>query len=142
MILAVIRKLGRIVMPSRSGNPGGFSLVDVLVGLVLLALALMFGLQVSIASSRVTQSNMYVSSAANLAEVKLEELRNLDYNLVLDGADGGTLNDLGEAGGIFTRSWTVVEDSPDTDLKEVTVVVSWDRMGQTSSFDLTGVIAQ
>lgn len=119
----------------------GFSLVDVLIGLVLLALALMFGLQISIAASRVTQSNMYVTSAANLAEVKIEELRNVDFDLVVDGADTGTLNDLGEAGGIFTRSWTVEEDVPEAGLKSVNVVVSWNRMGQTSTFDLTGVIA-
>ena len=119
----------------------GFSLIDVLIGLVLLGLALLFGLQVSIAASRVTQSNMYVSSAANLAEVKIEELRNTDYDQVVDGADTGTLNDLGDAGGIFTRSWTVEDDMPETGMKEVTVTVFWDRMGTTSSFDLTGVVA-
>ena len=95
------------------GRNRGFSLVDVLIGLVLLALALMFGLQVSIAASRVTQSNMYVSSAANLAEVKIEELRNIDFDQVVNGADNGTINELGEAGGIYSRSWTVVEDAPD-----------------------------
>ncbi|MCB1188422.1 hypothetical protein KDL29_14760 [bacterium] len=126
---------------TQRGRNRGFSLVDVLIGLVLLALALMFGLQVSIAASRVTQSNMYVSSAANLAEVKIEELRNIDFDLVVDGADTGTLNDLGEAGGIYSRSWSVVEDAPDDGMKEVTVVVTWDRMGQTASFDLTGVVA-
>ncbi|MCB1221558.1 MAG: hypothetical protein H7A35_00740 [Planctomycetales bacterium] len=123
------------------GRNRGFSLVDVLIGLVLLALALMFGLQVSIAASRVTQSNMYVSSAANLAEVKIEELRNIDFDQVVNGADNGTINELGEAGGIYSRSWTVVEDAPDDGMKEVTVVVTWDRMGQTASFDLTGVVA-
>ncbi|MEZ5339404.1 MAG: hypothetical protein R3F46_14225 [bacterium] len=125
----------------QSGSRRGFSLIDVMIGLVLLALALMFGLQVSIASSRVTQSNMFVSSAANLAEVKIEELRNIDFDLVVDGADGAQINELGEVGGIYSRSWTVTEDMPEDGMKQVTVFVSWQRMGQTSTFDLTGVIA-
>lgn len=131
------------VLQNRTGKerPRGFSLIDVLIGLVLLALALMFGLQVSIAASRVTQSNMYISSAANLAEVKIEELRNLDYDQVISGADAGTINDLGEANGRFTRAWVVTEDLPVAGMKEVTVTVSWDQMGAASSFDLTGVLA-
>lgn len=128
--------------PASSLRRGGFSLVDVLIGMVLLGLALMFGLQISIAASRITQSNMHVTSAANLAEVKIEELRNVDYNLVVDGVDPTTINPLGQAGGIYTRSWTVVEDSPDVGLKTVTVLVSWDNVGQTATYELTGVIAE
>ncbi|MCB1215761.1 hypothetical protein KDL44_00085 [bacterium] len=133
--------LKKALLALRSCSRRGFSLIDVMIGLVLLALALMFGLQISIASSRVTQSNMFVSSAANLAEVKIEELRNIDFDLVVDGADTGQINELGEAGGIYSRSWTVEEDLPEDGMKQVTVFVSWQRMGETSTFDLTGVIA-
>jgi Tfp pilus assembly protein PilX len=140
-MLRLADKFEFLKLRSAQDQPRGFSLIDVLIGLVLLALALMFGLQVSIAASRVTQSNMYISSAANLAEVKIEELRNVDYDQVINGADTGTINDLGEANGRFTRAWVVTEDSPVAGMKEITVTVSWDQMGTASSFDLTGVIA-
>jgi len=131
-------RLVRRILASRDG----FNLLDVLIGMVLLAIALASAYQLTYNNSRLMQRTQYSANATTLAEYKLEQLRNADYDEIATGADETTLDAMGNAGGPFARAWTVTEDAPMTGLKTVVVVVSWNQFGEQQSFSLTGVTGQ
>lgn len=120
----------------------GFSLIEVMIGLVILLIALSAAAALSINNARLIARNQFAVHAANLAEYKMEELRNADFAALAPGADPTTLtsNGGGGGGGIFTRSWTVNNDTPDVGLKTAVVEVTWDQFGATQTYSLTGVI--
>jgi prepilin-type N-terminal cleavage/methylation domain-containing protein len=124
------------------GSRRGFNLLEVLIGMVVLAVALASAYQLTFATSRLTQRTQNLANATALAEYKLEELRNTDYADIETGADESTLDAMGNAGGQFARAWAVTEDQPMAGLKTVVVAVSWDQLGQQNSYTLTGVIGQ
>jgi len=120
----------------------GFTLVDVLIGMVIIAIAFQAAFALAVTTSRVVSQNQSLSAATSLAGSKLEELRNEDYADVVTGSDPGTLDAQGQPDGMFTRSWAVQNNAPVADLKTVVVSVSWTQWGQTRTYTLTGVIGQ
>lgn len=125
----------------------GFNLLEVLIGMVVLAIGLASAFALSVANARLVEKNQNLAAAANLAEYKVEELRNTAFDSIVDGSDGYTLNSKGQydGQGIFTRAWTVSSGAPSlasNDLKTVVVAVSWNQWGQTQTYTLTGVIGQ
>jgi prepilin-type N-terminal cleavage/methylation domain-containing protein len=123
-------------------NRRGFSLVEVLIGMAILAIALGSAFTLSYTTARVTQRNQNLAAAASLAEFKLEELRNATYASVASGEDPQLISSLGVAGGIFDRSWVVTDNTPATGLKSIAVTVSWAQWDDTQSYTLDGVIGQ
>lgn len=104
----------------------GFSLIEALIALVLMAFVLLgiayheLGTTESVAQAR------RITEATNLAQMRLEQLANTAYASISDGADA--LNPLrpdGTAGGIYTLTWTVRNDQPETGIKDVTVTITW-----------------
>jgi Tfp pilus assembly protein PilV len=126
----------------RLKNRSGFSLIDVMIGMVVLAIALASSYHATILFSRTTATNRNLSAAVGLAEAKLEELRNAPFDEVITGADGSPITALGEANGVYTRSWNVADNTPETGLKSVTVLVSWDQWGEPEphEYSLTAVV--
>jgi prepilin-type N-terminal cleavage/methylation domain-containing protein len=118
----------------------GFSLIEVMIGLVILLIALSAAAALSISNARLVARNQQTVHAANLAEWKMEQLRNATFATLASGTDSTTLNSYGAAGGIFTRSWTVFPDSPGIGLKRVIVTVNWSQFGTTQTYTLSGVI--
>jgi prepilin-type N-terminal cleavage/methylation domain-containing protein len=130
----------------QASGRGGYSLLEVLIGMVILAIGLASAFAMSVANSRLVEKNQNIASASNLAEAKIEEMRNTSFDSLADGSDG-PLNSLGQAdsNGIFTRAWTVSEGAPSlatSDLKTAVVVVTWNQWGQTRTYSLTGVIGK
>lgn len=128
------------------GRRRGYNLLDALIGMVILAIGLASAFAMSVANARLVEKNQNIAAAANLAEYKVEELRNMSFESVVDGSDG-PLNSQGQydADGIYTRAWTVAEGAPSlatSDLKTVVVVVTWNQWSQTRSYSLTGVIGK
>ena len=124
----------------------GYSLLEVLIGMVILAIALASAFAMSVANARLMERNQNISAASSLAEEKLEELRNLAFANIVTGSDG-PLNALGQpdTAGIYTRSWTVSAGAPgyaSADLKTVVVAVRWNQWGEAQTFTLTGVIGR
>jgi len=139
----ILKFLKRLLTERR----GGYNLLDALIGMVVLAIGLSSAFAMSVANAHLVESNQNLASAANLAEYKLEEIRNTSFASVVDGSDESTLNSEGQpdANGIFSRAWTVAEGAPSlasSDLKTVVVVVSWNQWGATRSYSLTGVIGR
>ena len=100
----------------------GFTLIEMLVGLVLLAIGLLAiaGMQIKSVKGNFFSSNM--TQASILAQDRLEALRQLDINhadLDLATHSEGTI-----AGTIFSREYTV-SLVPGTTMRNITVTVRW-----------------
>jgi len=124
---------------------GGYSLIETLIGLAILAIALSSSYALTINVRQIMARNFQRTAASNLAEQKLEELRNANYADIVSGYDGSTLDSLGNPGSTFNRSWNVEVDTPAAGLKRVTVYVSWQQSGGILTYDsyiLAGVIGQ
>ena len=118
----------------------GYSLIEVLIGMMILSIAIGSAFSLSVQVNRTMLSNQRVTAASNLCEYKLEELRNIQYDLILTDSDSGTMDAFGNSPGGFSRSWVVATDSPETGLKTITVVVSWSQWNVTRTYSMTGVI--
>jgi prepilin-type N-terminal cleavage/methylation domain-containing protein len=122
----------------------GFSLLEVLIALLILGIALGSMAALAIQSSNTMTRNQNLAFAANLAELKLEELRNELFADLEDGEDG-PLNSNGETGSgktIFSRSWEINNDVPIAGMKEIVVTVTWDQVGGQQTYTLRGVRGQ
>lgn len=100
----------------------GFTMIEVMVALLLTAIAAMGLLALYMSQTRASSYSRHATEAAALATDKLEKLRTMQT--ASSGTD--TVDEQGGAGGIFTRTWTVTSG---TDYDDITVVVQWDDEG-------------
>jgi type IV pilus assembly protein PilV len=108
-------------------NRKGFTLVEVMIGLVILAIALLGIAGMQLIAIRANHSSDYVTSATVLAKSQLEYLKNLPYtNPALDGGTHA-------AAGVtvpqpFSMSYNVVVDAG-ASTKTIVTTVSWTDWG-------------
>lgn len=109
----------RLSPPQRQS---GFTLIEALIALVVLSLGLFGLMQIQTRVMTETGDSKTRTAAVNIAQEKLEELRNGSYDSVVSGGDtvqaaaGGTWT--------FTRSWTVTSKT-NPNYKEVSIIASW-----------------
>ncbi len=103
-------------------NNKGFSLLEVLIGLVVLAIGILAIAGMQIVAIRGNYFSGSLTQATILAQDKMEELRNTSYDNVVSGNDTKTIPPSG-GGTTFTRRWTVVNTT--STLKTITVNVTW-----------------
>ena len=119
----------------------GFTIVEVLVALAIFAIGLAGIGSLLGTTVRANGLAAQLTAATQLTQDKLEELRNTPYTAVASGADSTGLTETGEAGGIYTRTWTVTTGTPAATAKTVVVTVGW--TGRTShQVQLQTVVAQ
>ena len=114
---------------------GGFTLLEVLIATLLFAVGVVsvsWVLSAAFVSGSDVENTMI---ASNLTQGRLEELRNIDYELVNDEARAAVS---GFAG--FQRM--VAVDEPLTDLKMVTVTVYWAFRGPEANASLATYISK
>jgi type IV pilus assembly protein PilV len=121
----------------------GFSLLELLVALAILSVGLfaLAGLQKTAIEGNAASRNL--TSAVFLAEAKMNELQAKGYSNLSPGAfsdSNNPVNERGEPGGIFARTWTV--SGHGVNMKQITVSVSWkDGVGDNRSTSLDTVIS-
>jgi type IV pilus assembly protein PilV len=106
----------------------GFSLLEMLMAIVLLAVGLLAVMQAfsgGLFAGVNTENNM---TALYLAQEKLEELKGSGFSAVTDETRVSNEVSLGTLGAVFDREVIVTDVAPD--LKQVEVFVYWTPRGQ------------
>jgi type IV pilus assembly protein PilV len=110
----------------------GFTLIEVVAGLIILAIGLLAIATMQITSTKGGSFSSNLTQASIFAQDKMEYLKNLSYshsNLSSGQYDEGTLS-----GTIFSRQYNVVEDEGNS-MKTINVTVNWtDRVNHSISF--------
>jgi len=110
----------------------GFTLIEVVAGLIILAIGLLGIATMQITSTKGGYFSSNVTQATIFAQDKLEYLRNLSYND--SHLSNGLHNEGTISGTLFSRMVNVVEDAGNS-MKTITVTVQWaDRGNHSISF--------
>lgn len=94
----------------------GFTLVEVLIAMMILAIALLALAAVVVSSTMLLSHSVDRETAVSLAIGKLDDLEGLDYDDIVNGSE--------QVGDKFTLSWVVSEDTA-KGIKDVTVNATW-----------------
>ena len=110
----------------------GFTLAEVLIGLVILAVGILGIAAMQITSIKSGYFSNHVTQATIFAQDKLEYLRNLPYKD--SDLSSGSHNEGVLPGTVFSRQYHIAEDAGNS-MKTITVTVQWiDRGNHTISF--------
>jgi len=100
-------------------NQRGMSLVEIMVAMIILAIALTWLAPLLIVAMRGTRRGGDLTQAVTLGQDKLEEFRNKSYTYLLGHSAGqDTVNDV-------VRSWTVTEEEGHQGLLRIALDLSW-----------------
>jgi prepilin-type N-terminal cleavage/methylation domain-containing protein len=112
----------------------GFTLIEMMVAILLIGVGLM-GL--AALSTTVTRANVHsaaLTAASTLAQERMERFRTDNYAGIVAGNDSRV-----QDGIVYTRAWTVADNTPEIGLKTVTVTVSWTTRGKLHSTTLSTI---
>jgi type IV pilus assembly protein PilV len=114
-----------VVSVKRLRNRRGFTLIEIVVAIVMLAFGVLASASLTAALMASNRGVTNRTRATETLRLKVEELQSERY------AEIGNGNDTATVGGVtFNRSWTVAANSPVANTKTVTLTVSWtDRQG-------------
>ena len=119
-------------MSKANRKQNGFTLIEVVAGLIILAIGLLGIATMQITSTKGGYFSSNVTQATIFAQDKLEYLRNLSYND--SHLSNGLHNEGTISGTLFSRMVNVVEDAGNS-MKTITVTVQWaDRGNHRISF--------
>ena len=104
----------------------GFSLIEVLVALVILAIALLALAGLMVTTTKNNSSGAHVTEAATFAQDKLEQLSATPFGMIALNTTQ-TDNPVGSTGITYNRSWVAVPNipPPGNTLDVITITVSW-----------------
>lgn len=114
----------------------GFTLVEVMISILLAAVATSGVIGLYTAVTRSSSYSRHATEAAILAEDQMEKLRTQSVpTSTTTGTDSGLLDERGlaNANGIYTRTWTVTPAGATADLY---VRVSWNEDGVVRRVEL------
>jgi type IV pilus assembly protein PilV len=107
----------------------GFTLIEVLVGFVILGVGILAIAAMQITSTKGGYFSSNVTQATILAQDKLEYLKNLSYKA--SDLSSGQHSESTITGTIFSRQYTIAEDAGNS-MKTITVTVQWENRGNHS----------
>ncbi|MFQ5484441.1 MAG: prepilin-type N-terminal cleavage/methylation domain-containing protein [Desulfobacterales bacterium] len=122
------------------GNEKGFSLLELLIGISIFAVGILATTAMQWWSVRNNTTGNVFTQANMLAQAQLETLKNQDFSALVTGNyndPNNPVDENGNAGGIYNRSWTIANYSAFS--RQVTVTVQWSRIGGPRSVVLTSL---
>lgn len=102
----------------------GFSLVEIIVGIVLMSIGILAMAALAVAVAEANRDATNRTRADQLLHEKVEGFRSISYSAIVDGED---TVDMG--GTEIVRSWTVTDDEPMDDIKRIDLEGSWIEKG-------------
>ena len=121
---------------------GGFTLLEALIALLIFAFALLAVASLLTTSITSIGQARHYTDATNLAQQRMEALVNTAYASVVSGVHANNpITITGAAGGIYTSTWTVVDNAPATGMKRVTVTTAWTDKDGTHTVSLHTILS-
>ena len=115
-------------------------MIEVLVAMVILTVGLAGTATLVASLIRGTHLSRHVTAATTLCQDKVESFKNSTYSAIASGSESN-INARGQAGGVYTRSWTVTENLT-TFTKTIVVTVTWPFNGVSKTRTMTTAITQ
>jgi len=140
------RRLGSGTAGGRAHlHAAGFSAVETLAAIGLLSVVI---LSMAVGADRGTRYDMYSRTAATATTLVHDQIEQLQTRVstapeLTGGAHADANNPItsaGAAGGTYTRTWTVTNNTPIAGLKTVAVTVTWSLYG--SNHTITEVMVK
>jgi type IV pilus assembly protein PilV len=108
----------------------GFTLLEVLIATAIFSVGLLGLASLSTYTIAGNASSKRISASTVLAESKVEAFKNMGFNNseLLAGTHNDPNNPVdedGNSGGMYTRSWIVTDSTPFPGIKKAEVTVSW-----------------
>lgn len=127
--------MGTNFMPDPADNQQGFSIIEILIAMAILALAMLAAATMQLGSIRNNASGNTVTQASMLAKAQMEVLKNTpEIDDIIDG-DEFNIDADGQPGGIYNRSWRVVNRGATA--RRITVTVEWTKRGQSRTITIS-----
>ncbi len=124
-------------MSRRRSDRRGFTLIEIMVGLVLLTIGALSLAAMSATVANANRDSTNRTRADQLLHEKVEELQSMNYGDIESGDDDFDVGDIA-----FTVTWTVENDTPVNDVKRVTLVANWTEEGRTLTMRTATLIAK
>ncbi len=124
-----------------SGNPmkGGFTLIELVISLAVLAFTLLGVGNILMSSARSSIMANKTTLACNLCQAKIEGLKSLSYNSLSDSQENN-IDEEGNSGGCFNRTVTATA-GPIPNTKLITVTTVWTDLSGTRTVSLRTMFA-
>ena len=107
-------------------NSKGFTLIEVMIALVILASGLLALATMQIVSVRSNAFSTEMTYASMLAQSRLEQIRNMSYDSVQTiSPDEIVPASTSTKGMAYTVQRVVADNTPATDMKQITLTIIW-----------------
>ncbi|HUV37611.1 MAG TPA: prepilin-type N-terminal cleavage/methylation domain-containing protein [Patescibacteria group bacterium] len=114
----------------------GIGLVEIIIAILIFSIGITAAMRTLPESNAATTRSRNLTVATNLAQEKIEELMGTPINDAQLSA-GNHTDPLNPLERIFTRTWSVTDNVPLTDMKQVTVTASYTSGSNDNSVTLT-----
>jgi Tfp pilus assembly protein PilV len=111
-------------------------MIEILIAMLIFGIGIAAAIRTLPVSNRAAARSRNLTMATNLAQEKIEELMSVPFTDA-DLTAGDHVDPDNPLDRIFTRTWSVTDDVPLTEMKRVDVTVSYDTNNPDNSVTLT-----
>ena len=127
--------MGTLKIRNKLAETAGFSLIEMLIAMSVLAIGMLAAASMQYSAVRNNTQGNVSTQASMLAKAQIEMLKNQNIDsTVLDPGDyndPSPIDENGNPGGIYNRSWRI--DPLGATARRIRVTVEWNRFGESRS---------
>ena len=124
-----------MIIRKKIAETKGFSLIELLIAMSVLAVGMLAAASMQYSAVRNNTQGNVSTQASMLAKAQLEMLKNQDIDSAVlapgDYNDPASIDENGNPGGIYNRSWRI--DPLGTAARRIRVTVQWTKFGEPRS---------
>lgn len=119
----------------------GLTLIEVIIAMAIFAIGILAVAKLQIGNVNNNTTGNLRTIATMLARAQMEELKSTGdvTTLVSNNDPNNPIDERGNAGGIFNRTWEISNPLGDNSTRQITVVVSWNRGKTNRRVELTSI---